>query len=84
MVQVCTYYVPKADYKNQIAEQLITFFILLIFDFRYTGSLLLSAGLLTQCIIGPVPEILRDSCSSIWCSGCLGGCMISRLAAEYS
>ena len=47
--------------------------------YRYTGALLVSAGLLTQCIMGPIPEILEDCC----CCG-LGGCIGAILSSLLS
>ena len=47
-------------------------------NYRYTGALLLSAGILTQCIIGPIPDICENCC----CCGigpCIGAILSSTL-----
>ena len=51
----------------------------LIKCFKYTGALLLTAGILTQCIIGPIPDICENCC----CCGigpCIGAILSSSLA----
>ena len=49
---------------------------------RYTGALLLTAGILTQCIIGPIPDICENCC----CCGigpCIGAILSSTLAKIF-
>ena len=57
-----------------------TYFLNIFFlNHRYTGVLLLTAGILTQCIIGPIPDICENCC----CCGigpCIGAILSSILA----